>query len=350
MPNNLESTNKSIVGNSYSTQDLEGLQKRVDAANEQLKAFNTTPTTADELRRRAESEYTPLYNAQVGEQEALKRSAQSALDQRLGALGRQYTRDAEELGRAYDTQRVTANNTMLARGLNNSSLAAAMLNRVEDRRNRALNSLGEERTASETAAQNAYSDAVSAADAAIARLGTDRETNIDARYQALKEAEDSRVFQATQAQNALTQYITDLMIQIEKLRQQAYSQYLQQQQLAYEMDQDGSGGGSSSGGGRSRSTSSAEETGTAGKKTSAPSVPLNLNPNSFSNAIASAARQGIVDKNSVAAKGAAQAATTSSAPNYITALTKNMKSVNKLSDAIKKSASTTTTKPGPWNR
>lgn len=269
MASNLTSTNTKIVGNSYTNENIETLQQQVNKANESLKQFNTTAATDEELRKRAESEYNPSYNAQIQEQESAKQTAASTRDEALSALDRQYARDAESLGRQYDTQRVTANNTMLARGFNNSSLAAAFLNQVETERNRALNNLQAERTASETSAQNTYNNAVAAANAAIGRLNTDRETNIDARYQALKEAEQARVLQAQQAQNQVTQYLTDLMLQIEQLRQQGYDQYLNQQQLAYEMG--GSGGGSSGGGssgGGSSSAGSAKSAATTGTSSS----------------------------------------------------------------------------------
>lgn len=261
MASNLTSTNTKIVGNSYTNENIETLQQQVNKANESLKQFNTTAATDDELRKRAESEYNPSYNAQIQEQESAKQTAATTRDEALSALDRQYARDAESLGRQYDTQRATANNTMLARGFNNSSLAAAFLNQVETERNRALNNLQAERTASETSAQNAYNNAVTAANAAIGRLNTDRETNIDARYQALKEAEQARVLQAQQAQNQVTQYLTDLMLQIEQLRQQGYEQYLNQQQLAYEMGDSGSGGSSGGGSGTAGSTTSAATTG-----------------------------------------------------------------------------------------
>lgn len=265
MASNLTSTNTSIVGNSYTNQNLEDLQKRVDQANKALVQYNTNAASDSDLRKRAESEYTPVYNAQIGEQQAARRTAESQRDERLAALGRQYEKNAQELGRSYDTQRATANNTMLARGMNNSSLALAMLNRVEDQRNRALADLQAEKTASETSAMNDYSNAVSAADAAIARLNSDRETNIDSRYQALKEAEQTRVMNATAAQNQLTQYIANLMVEIESLRQQGYSQYLTQQELAHQMGEgaSSSGGGSSSGRGSSASAAAAAGTGSA---------------------------------------------------------------------------------------
>ena len=225
---------ETITGNSYTSENIKNIQAQIDRANETLKTYNTTAATEDELRKRAESEYKPTYNAQVGEQEAAKQSAQTALNNQLAALDRQYQRDAETLGQSYDQQRVTANNTMLARGMNNSSLALAMLNRVESQRNKALENLAAERSANETSAQSAYNDAIKAADAAIGRLGVDLQTNIDARYQALKDAENERVMQATQAQNQLTQYQNDLAFQLEQLRQQGYAQYLQEQQIAAE--------------------------------------------------------------------------------------------------------------------
>lgn len=223
---------QAITGNSYTNENLKNLQAQIDQAGQQLKSYNTNRATDEELRKRAESEYTPTYNAQVGEQEAKKQSAQTALNNQLAALNRQYQRDAESIGQNYDQQRVTANNTMLARGFNNSSLALAMLNQVERNRNRALENLAAERSANETSAQGAYNDAITAADAAIGRLGVDLQTNIDARYQALKDAEDARLMQAIQAENQLAQYKNDLALQLEQLRQQGYSQYLQEQEAA----------------------------------------------------------------------------------------------------------------------
>lgn len=227
---------QAITGNSYTNENLKNLQAQIDRTGQQLKSYNTNRATDEELRKRAESEYTPTYNAQVGEQEAKKQSAQTALDNQLTAIRNQYQRDAEAIGQNYDQQRVTANNTMLARGLNNSSLALAMLNRVESQRNRALENLGMERSANETSAQGAYNDAVTAADAAIGRLGVDLQTNIDARYQALRDAEEARLLQAQEAQNQLSKYQNDLALQLEQLRQQGYSQYLQEQQLAAEKE------------------------------------------------------------------------------------------------------------------
>ena len=227
---------QAITGNSYTNENLKKLQAQIDQAGQQLKSYNTNAATEEELRKRAESEYMPTYNAQVGEQEAAKQSAQTALNTQLAALQRQYQRDAESIGKSYDTQRATVNNTMLARGFNNSSLALAMLNKVESDRNKALENLAAERSANETSAQGAYNDAVTAADAAIGRLGVDLQTNIDARYQALRDAENERVMQATQAQNQLAQYQNDLAVQLEQLRQQGYSQYLQEQQQAAEKE------------------------------------------------------------------------------------------------------------------
>lgn len=223
---------QAITGNSYTNENLKNLQAQIDATGQQLKNYNTNRATDEELRKRAESEYTPTYNAQVGEQEAKKQSAQTALNNQLTAIRNQYQRDAESIGQNYDQQRVTANNTMLARGFNNSSLALAMLNKVESQRNKAIENLNMERSANETSAQGAYNDAITAADAAIGRLGVDLQTNIDARYQALREAEEARLLQAQQAQNQLAQYQNDLALQLEQLRQQGYSQYLQEQEAA----------------------------------------------------------------------------------------------------------------------
>lgn len=217
-----------ITGSNYTDENIKQLQAQLDKANESLRTYNTDAATDEELRVRAESEYNPGYNAQVQAQETAKQTAATARDDTLSAIERQYNRDAETLGRNYDSQRVTANNTMLARGFNNSSLAAAMLNHVETERNRALQNLMYDRTASEASAQRAYTDAVKAADANIGRLNTDRQTAIDARYQALKDAEQQRVMQATAAQNDLTQYTNNLMLQIAQLRQQGYDQYLKQ--------------------------------------------------------------------------------------------------------------------------
>lgn len=254
------STNTAITGNSYTDENLKNLQDRVDKANEALKNYNTTAATDEELRKRAENEYNPIYNAQVAEQEALKQSAGTTLENQLSALQRQYARNQELTNKNYDAQRVTANNTMLARGLNNSSLALAMLNRVEDQRNRALSNLTEEHTASENAARGAYNDTVTAADKAMARLKSDLATNIDARISALRDAEQNRVMTATQAQNQLTQYMTSLMLQIEQLRQNAYNQYMNQVQLEKEY---GKGSGGSSGGSSSSGSSAGSSTGGA---------------------------------------------------------------------------------------
>ena len=220
---------QAITGNSYTNQNIRDVQRRLDEATKQLQTFNTTRTSDEDLRKRAESEYMPTHNAQVAEQNNAKQSAQTARDNQLAALQQQYERDKADIGKSYDAQRVTANNTMLARGMNNSSLALAMLNRVEDQRNRALSDLAADRTLAENAANSSYNDAVKAADAAIGRLGVDLQTNIDARFQALKDAENSRVFQETQAANDVTQYINELAMQVEQLRQQGYSQYLQEQ-------------------------------------------------------------------------------------------------------------------------
>lgn len=220
-----------ITGTSYTNDNIKNLQAQIDKANAALGQFNTSAATDESLRQQATNQYTPIYNAQVQEQESLKNSAQNTLNSTLGALDRQYARDAEALGRNYDKQRVAANNSMLARGFNNSSLAVAMLNHVETERGRALQNLQLERAAGEASARDAYNSAISAADKAIGRLGSDLQMNIDNRYQALKDADYDRVFQATQAQNALTQYTNELMMQIEQLRQQGYNQYLQQQQF-----------------------------------------------------------------------------------------------------------------------
>lgn len=249
--NGIFTSSEAITGSSYTDQNIKDLQAKVDQYNQTLKNFNTNQATDEELRHRAESEYTPIYNANVAEQEALKQSAGTTLNQQLSALQRQYARNQETIGRNYDQQRVTANNAMLARGLNNSSLALAMLNRVEDQRNRAMNDLTAEHTASETAAQNAYSNTVSAADAALARLKSDLAMNVDARFQALRDAEQSRVMTAQQAQNQLTQYLTQLQLEIEKMRQNAYAQYMNQQQL---MQEYGKGSSSSSSGSKGSST------------------------------------------------------------------------------------------------
>lgn len=253
------STDTAITGNSYTDENIKNLQERVDQANAALKQYNTNAATDEELRKRAESEYNPIYNAQVGEQEALKQSAGTTLENQLSALQRQYARNQEATNQNFDSQRVTANNTMLARGLNNSSLALAMLNRVEDQRNRALSNLTQEHTASENAARGAYNDTVTAADRAIARLKSDLAANIDARISALRDAEQNRVMTATQAQNALTQYMTELMLQIEQLRQNAYGQYMNQVQLEKEYGSKSSG---SSGSSKSSSGSQAKQTST----------------------------------------------------------------------------------------
>lgn len=256
----------SITGNSYTNENIQNLQSQLDKASESLNRFNATQKTDEELRQQATNEYNPIYNAQVQEQEALKQSAASTLADHLSALDRQYARDQETLGRSYDTQRVNANNSMLARGFNNSSLAVAMLNHVETERNRALQNLAAERAAGETSARNTYNNAITAADKAIGRLGSDLQANIDARYQALKDADYNRVFQAQQAQNQVTQYINELMLQLEQLRQEGYDQYLKEQQAqwerdVYERENSGSSGGGSGSGGSSSGGAGSPQTG-----------------------------------------------------------------------------------------
>lgn len=264
----------SITGNSYTNENIQNLQSQIDKANESLNRFNATQKTDDELRQQATNEYNPIYNAQVQEQEALKQSAASTLADHLSALDRQYARDQETLGRSYDTQRVNANNSMLARGFNNSSLAVAMLNHVETERNRALQNLAAERAAGETSARNTYNNAITAADKAIGRLGSDLQANIDARYQALKDADYNRVFQAQQAQNQVTQYVNELMLQLEQLRQEGYDQYLKEQQAQWERDvyekenSGSSGGGSGSGSGGSSNGAGSPQPGSDKPKSS----------------------------------------------------------------------------------
>lgn len=243
---------KNLVGDTYTDEGIQQLQEQVNKVSEQLKNFNTTSATDDELRSRAESEYTPIYNAQVAEQEAAKQSAQSVLDTNLSALERQYGRDSESLNRSYDTQAVNANNSMIARGFNNSSLAAAMANYVNTQRNRALDNLSAERTAAENSARSTYNNAISAANANIGRLGSDLATNIDARYQALREAEQNRLYQQIQAQNALELEKLNLQMQIEELRRAAQNTY-------YSVKGSGSSSSSSSSGGSKTGT-----TGTTG--------------------------------------------------------------------------------------
>lgn len=244
---------KNLVGDTYTDDALKNLQAKIDEANERLQNFNTTAVSDEDLRKQAQSEYTPIYNAQVAEQEAAKQSAKSALDSSMSAIERQYGRDSEELGRAYDTQAAAANNSMLARGFNNSSLAAAMSNYVNTQRNRALANLTAERTAAESNAQAAYNNAVSAADAAIGRLGSDLASNVDARLQALKQAQQSQLFQQIQAQNALEQYKTELMLQMEQLRRSAQNDYY----ANYGTGRGSSGSSSSSSAGAAVQTSSA---------------------------------------------------------------------------------------------
>lgn len=235
----MASTTSIVTGKGYSDADIDALEKKIQDANQALKGFNTTQATDEELRGRAESEYKPIYNAQVAEQEAAKQTAQTTLDNTLGALNRQYGRDQESINRQYDTQLASTNNAMLARGFNNSSLAVAMLNHSNTQRNRALENLAAERAASESSAQAAYNNALNTANAAIGRLGSDLATNVDARYQALREAEQNRVFQQVQAQNQLEQLRMEWEFQLAQMRQQAYSQYLSSRG-------GGSGGGSSS--------------------------------------------------------------------------------------------------------
>ena len=236
---------KTLVGDTYTDENFKALENRINQVNDQLKSFNTTQATDDELRSRAESEYTPIYNAQVAEQQAAKQSAQSTLDSNLGALERQYGRDTENLNRSYDAQAVNANNSMIRRGFNNSSLAVALSNYVNTQRNRALDDLTAERTAAENSARAAYNNAITAADANIGRLGSDLATNIDARYQALRDVEQNRLYQQLQAQNALELERANLYMQLEQLRRAAQNTY-------YSVK--GSGGGSSSSGARSSTT------------------------------------------------------------------------------------------------
>jgi hypothetical protein len=233
------------TGSGYTNADIEALEQRIAQANQALQSFNTTAATDEELRNRAENEYRPIYNAQVAEQEAARQTAQTTLDNTLGALNRQYGRDQESINKSYDTQLAGTNNAMLARGFNNSSLAVAMLNHSNSQRNRALENLAAERAAGESSAQAAYNNAMNTANAAIARLGSDLATNVDARYQALREADQNRVFQQIQAQNQLEQQRMEWEFQLAQLRQQAYSQYLSQR---------GSGGGGSSSGASASST------------------------------------------------------------------------------------------------
>lgn len=256
-------TQRITGGSGYTDADLDALEKRIEEANAQLKTFNTTAASDEALRNRAESEYRPVYNAQVAEHEAAKQSAQSTLDATMGALNRQYERDAESLNRSYDTQLARTNNAMLARGFNNSSLAVAMLNQANAQRNRALDTLAAERAAGESSAQAAYNNAVSAADAAIGRLGSDLATNVDARYQALREAEQNRLFQQIQAQNQLEQLKMDWEFDLAQMRRQAYNNYIAN-----------STGSSNSGSGSSGRYSSSGSTGSGAGTDTKPSSSL----------------------------------------------------------------------------
>ena len=256
---------KTLVGDTYTDENFKALEDRINQVNDQLKSFNTTQATDDEIRSRAENEYKPIYNAQVAEQQAAKQSAQSVLDDNLGALQRQYGRDSEQLNRAYDSQAVNANNSMIARGFNNSSLAVALSNYVNTQRNRALNDLMAERTAAEKSARAAYNNAISAADANIGRLGSDLATNIDARYQALRDVEQNRMYQQLQAQNALELEKANLYMELEKLRRAAQNTY-------YSIH--GSGGGSSSSSSSSSGSSQKNTVSSNAAKTQTPSSSL----------------------------------------------------------------------------
>ncbi|MBR3505296.1 MAG: hypothetical protein IKO07_13785 [Clostridia bacterium] len=235
----------------------------MDALNKRLEGYSTDYAT---LRRQAEAEYSPTYQAEVDAlNERLKGQTLSAQNERQ-ALDRAYERQRRQANETYDRGAASLNNALTARGLGRSSLVATQGAYLEGQRGQALADIS-----------RAEADDIAAINSRIAQLTEETARSRQSLAANYAQQLDNRINQLRSSNQSAA---VSLQLQIAALQQQGYQAYqdwlLKERAQAlseaafreqYGLNEDGSRRASSSSGasGKAKSTptAAAKKTGSA---------------------------------------------------------------------------------------
>ena len=180
----------------------------VDALNRRLAGYSTD---YDALKRQAEAEYAPAYQAEQDALAARLEEQTAAARAEQAALNRGYERQRAQTNARYDQSAAALRNDLNARGLGRSTLTASQGAYLEGQRNQALAGIDQ-----------AEADDVAAINSRIARLAEEtarsRQTSAATYAQQLeKRINDLRSSNQTAA--------VGLQLQIAALQRQGYEAY-----------------------------------------------------------------------------------------------------------------------------
>ena len=230
----------------------------MDALNKRLEGYSTDYAT---LRKQAEAEYSPTYQAEVDAlNERLSGQTLSAQNERQ-ALGRTYERQRSQANAAYDRSATALNNALNARGLGRSSLTATQGAYLEGQRGQTLADIS-----------RAEADDIAAINSRIAQLTEETARRRQSLASNYAQQLDNRINQLRSANQSAA---VSLQLQIAALQQQGYQAYQdwllkeRAQSLSeaafreqYGLNEDGTRRASSSSGGsgKAKTASSAKKT------------------------------------------------------------------------------------------
>ena len=200
----------------YDAESVDGLRRRLDALS-----------AGDEaLRAQAEAEQRPAYETQKNAlRDALERETASAQTER-DALASTYDRRRRLANESYDRSAAALNNALNARGLGRSSLTGTQNAYIERERNRALDNIGAEETASVNAINRRIAQLTESAARDERTLDGNYASQLNSRASALKSANQTAAI--------------SLQLQIAALQQQGYEAYREHllRERAQQLDED----------------------------------------------------------------------------------------------------------------
>ena len=237
----------------------------MDALNRRLGDYSTDYAT---LRKQAEAEYSPTYQAEVDALNARLGSQTLSAQNERQALGRTYERQRRQANEAYDRSAVALNNALNARGLGRSSLTATQGAYLEGQRGQALADIG-----------RAEADDIAAINSRIAQLTEEAARSRQTLAASYAQQLDNRINQLRSSNQSAA---VSLQLQIAALQQQGYQAYqdwlLKERAQAlneaefrekYGLNEDGTRRSSSSGSsGKAKTTAKTASTKAAQKTTS----------------------------------------------------------------------------------
>lgn len=161
-----------------------------------------TQKTTDELMKIAQDYYLPAYNAEV----EAARQAQATKDltyaQQLESLAGAYGKNVDAQNAAFDQSRASLETGAMARGMGRSSYTMATLNQNDQARSAALAQLADDYNRDVRQVSDQRTQAAAQSAETLARLESDKATNISNQLVQLADTEYQRYVAGLNQQNA----------------------------------------------------------------------------------------------------------------------------------------------------